>query len=159
MIDEKAYREALDEMLRDPELQKMKQYYQHGGNTYAHSVQVAEAALKLARILPFHVKEKDLARGAMLHDFYLYGTNDMTFTAYQHGTRHPRISYENASRHFDLTDTEKDIILSHMWPLNFTRPPRCRESVVVKLADKYCATREYRRHFTRLIKNRFFRRQ
>lgn len=159
MIDEKAYREALDEMLRDPELQKMKQYYQHGGNTYAHSVQVAEAALKLARILPFHVKEKDLARGAMLHDFYLYGTNDMTFTAYQHGTRHPRISYENASRHFDLTDTEKDIILSHMWPLNFTRPPRCRESVVVTLADKYCATREYRRHFTKLIKNRFFRRQ
>ena len=159
MIDEKAYREALDEMLRDPELQKMKQYYQHGGNTYAHSVQVAEAALKLARILPFHVKEKDLARGAMLHDFYLYGTNDMTFTAYQHGTRHPRISYENASRHFDLTDTEKDIILSHMWPLNFTRPPRCRESVVETLADKYCATREYRRHYTRLIKNRFFRRQ
>ena len=159
MIDEKTYREALDEMLRDPELQKMKQYYQHGGNTYAHSVQVAEAALKLARILPFHVKEKDLARGAMLHDFYLYGTNDMTFTAYQHGTRHPRISYENASRHFDLTDTEKDIILSHMWPLTFTRPPRCRESVVVTLADKYCATREYRRHFTRLIKNRFFRRQ
>ena len=159
MIDEKAYREALDEMLRNPELQKMKQYYQHGGNTYAHSVQVAEAALKLARILPFHVKEKDLARGAMLHDFYLYGTNDMTFTAYQHGTRHPRISYENASRHFDLTDTEKDIILSHMWPLTFTRPPRCRESVVVTLADKYCATREYRRHFTKLIKNRFFRRQ
>lgn len=159
MIDEKAYREALDEMLRDPELQKMKQYYQHGGNTYAHSVQVAEAALKIARVLPFHVKEKDLARGAMLHDFYLYGTNDMTFTAYQHGTRHPRISYENASRHFDLTDTEKDIILSHMWPLNFTRPPRCRESVVVTLADKYCATREYRRHFTKLIKNRFFRRQ
>ena len=159
MIDEKAYREALDEMLKDPELQKMKQYYQHGGNTYAHSVQVAEAALKIARILPFHVKEKDLARGAMLHDFYLYGTNDMTFTAYQHGTRHPRISYENASRHFDLTDTEKDIILSHMWPLTFTRPPRCRESVVVTLADKYCATREYRRHFTRLIKNRFFRRQ
>lgn len=159
MIDEKAYREALDEMLRDPELQKMKQYYQHGGNTYAHSVQVAEAALKLARILPFHVKEKDLARGAMLHDFYLYGTNNMTFTAYQHGTRHPRISYENASRHFDLTDTEKDIILSHMWPLTFTRPPRCPESVVVTLADKYCATREYRRHFTKLIKNRFFRRQ
>lgn len=159
MIDEKAYREALDEMLRDPELQKMKQYYQHGGNTYAHSVQVAEAALKLARILPFHVKEKDLARGAMLHDFYLYGTNDMTFTAYQHGTRHPRISYENASRHFDLTDTEKDIILSHMWPLTFTRPPRCPESVVVTLTDKYCATREYRRHFTKLIKNRFFRRQ
>ena len=159
MIDEKAYREALDEMLRDPELQKMKQYYQHGGNTYAHSVQVAEAALKLARILPFHVKEKDLARGAMLHDFYLYGTNDMTFTAYQHGTRHPRISYENASRIYNLTDTEKDIILSHMWPLNFTRPPRCRESVVVTLADKYCATREYRRHFTKLIKNRFFRRQ
>jgi uncharacterized protein len=159
MIDEKAYREALDEMLRDPELLKMKQYYQHGGNTYAHSVHVAEAALKLARILPFHVKEKDLARGAMLHDFYLYGTNDMTFTAYQHGTRHPRISYENASRHFDLTDTEKDIILSHMWPLTFTRPPRCRESVVVTLADKYCATREYRQHFTRLIKNKFFHRQ
>lgn len=155
MIDEKAFRDALHELLHNPELLKMKQYYQHGGNTYAHSVDVARTSLKIAQHLPFRVKEKDLARGAMLHDFYLYGTDNMPWTAHQHGTRHPKVAYTNASRLFHLTDTEKDIILTHMWPLNFTRPPRCRESVVVTLADKYCATREFGRHFAHILHRRF----
>lgn len=157
MIDEKSFRDTLHELLHDPEILKMKKFYQHGGNTYAHSVNVARTSMRIARHLPFHVKEKDLARGAMLHDFYLYGTDNMEWTAYQHGTRHPQAAYENASRLFNLSDTEKNIILSHMWPLTLTRLPLCRESVVVTVADKYCATREFGQHFSRLLHNRFSR--
>ena len=48
---------------------------------------------------------------------------------------------DNARKHFVLTEKEKDMILKHMWPL--TRPlPRYRESFVVSLADKICATAE-----------------
>ncbi len=154
MFNEKSYRDTLHELLHDPELLKMKQFYQHGGNTYAHSVNVARTSMAIARRLPFSVKEKDLARGAMLHDFYLYGTNNMPYTAYQHGTRHPKAACDNASRIFNLTDTEKDIILTHMWPLTLKSIPHCRESVVVTVADKYCATREFGLYFKRLIKDR-----
>ena len=159
MFDEKLFRETLDALLRDPEIRKMKQYHQHaGGNTYSHSLDVARTSMAIARRLPFHVKERDLARGAMLHDFYLYGTDDMPYTAYQHGRRHPQVSYENASRRFRLTATEKDIITSHMWPLTLTHMPRCRESVIVSLADKYCASREFilafRRHARQFLTDR-----
>ena len=44
----------------------------------------------------------------------------------------------NADRDFGLNEIEKDIISKHMFPLTFM-PPRYRESVLVTLADKWCA--------------------
>jgi len=43
---------------------------------------------------------------------------------------HPRVALENAIEHFDLNDTEKDIIEKHMWPLTI-RLPKTKESLVV----------------------------
>ena len=47
----------------------------------------------------------------------------------------------NADRDFDLTDTERDIIKKHMFPLTVI-PPTCREGWIVCLADKYCSLYE-----------------
>ena len=44
----------------------------------------------------------------------------------------------NADRDFGLNEVEKDIISKHMFPLTIM-PPRYRESVLVTLADKWCA--------------------
>ena len=41
----------------------------------------------------------------------------------------------------DLSEREANAILTHMWPLA-VHLPRCREAVVVNLADKLCATLE-----------------
>ena len=43
---------------------------------------------------------------------------------------------------FDLNDMEKDIIVKHMWPLTIV-PPKFKESYIVTLVDKYCATKEF----------------
>ena len=48
---------------------------------------------------------------------------------------------KNASKEYDLTDREKDIIKKHMWPLTVV-PPLCREAWLVTAADKYVSTIE-----------------
>ncbi len=145
-----AYDCAIKKLLKDPRIRAMEKYAQHGdGNTLAHSLHVARTAGRLASRMRLRVHENELARGAMLHDFYLYSTHDMKMSAYQHGTRHAEQALKNASRHYDLTEIERDIIYSHMWPLNITHVPHCRESVLVTVADKYCAVVEFGRAFSR----------
>jgi uncharacterized protein len=58
-----------------------------------------------------------------------------------HGFIHAKCALKNAEQDFSLNPVERDIILKHMFPLNF-RLPRYRESIIVTIADKICATRE-----------------
>lgn len=93
------------------------------------------------------------ARGAMLHDFYYYDWRDKHVEGQKkfHAFRHPRIALNNALDIFELNDIEKDIILKHMWPLtvNF---PAYKESYIVTLVDKYCATHEVIKKIKRKVK-------
>ena len=59
-----------------------------------------------------------------------------------HSYKHPLIACENASLLFDLTEKEKDIIRSHMWPLTFWHFPGSLEAWIVSFADKYCSAGE-----------------
>ena len=143
-MNQKLYYQAADELLQDPRVQQMKQFPHHrSSNTLAHSIHVAKVAGKIASRMHLKVHEEDLARGCMLHDFYLYDTQEMDCSAYHHGTRHAGLALENASRAYDLTDIEKDMIYSHMWPLNLTHVPHYKESMLIVIADKYCAVREF----------------
>jgi len=80
-------------------------------------------------------------RGGLLHDFFLYDWHVKNQRKGLHGFTHPRVALENAIEHFDLNDTEKDIIEKHMWPLTI-RLPKTKESLVVSLVDKYCSLLE-----------------
>ncbi len=140
MIDLEVFEAELEKMKDDPRLQVMLQFSQHGScNTFQHSVYVAEYARNIARFLHLNVSEAELARGAMLHDFYLYGIKESGISAWRHGTGHAKVALDNAEAEFDLTDRERDIIYSHMWPLNITHLPHCRESFLVSTADKATA--------------------
>ena len=50
---------------------------------------------------------------------------------------------KNASYYFELTDREKDIIITHMFPSLPHRIPRYMESWIVSLVDKIVATYEF----------------
>ncbi len=140
-MNETLYHETVEKMANDPRLLAMKKYRQHGSsNTYDHSLHVAAAAFNLAKIMKIEVDEVQMARGAMLHDFYLYDIADMN--AWVHGTRHAEAALRNSEKCFDLDSKERNIIYSHMWPLNITHLPRCRESVLIGIADKYAAVSE-----------------
>lgn len=137
------FESTLQQLKADERIQRLKQYRQHRTTTtYDHCMHVARSSYRLAGALRLRVDGASLARGAMLHDYYLYDTRYKNCSAYQHGTRHAARALQNAGQLYDLTPIERNIIYSHMWPLNLTHLPRCREAVLVCVADKVCAVEE-----------------
>lgn len=112
---------------------------------FLHSVGVTYCSLKIARLLRLRVDERALVRGALLHDYFLYDWRDREHWHRFHGFRHPQVALENAKRDFSLSAKERDIIQKHMFPLT-PKPPRCREGVIVCVADKICAVMELMAH-------------
>ncbi len=140
-------RSIFDEQIRllkeDPEIQKMASFTMHNGNTTLQHVEnVADVSFRIAEKLGIDIDEKALARGAMLHDYYLYTFKETKMSPYRHGISHPETALKNASKRHRLTEKETNIIRSHMWPMTFLHPPMSREAVLVCLADKYCAVNE-----------------
>lgn len=141
---EEAFNSALNRLMNDENILKMKQFGQHhGNNTYQHCVNVAKCSFYLAQKMHIRINEEELATGAMLHDYYLYCTKDVTMSGFRHGISHPKTALENAGRIWPLDRKEKNIIRTHMFPLTLVHVPCCREAWLVSLADKYCAAREF----------------
>ncbi len=109
-----------------------------------HSIKVAYASIWLNRKLHLNCKERELARGALLHDYFLYDWHSPEHCGLKnlHGFYHPGIALKNAAKEYRLTGRERNIIDSHMWPLTFRHIPTCREAWVVTAADKYVSTIE-----------------
>ncbi len=123
-------------------MQQEKNLTQHGGTTvYNHSLSVAMMSLYLADKMNIPVDKRSLVRGSLLHDYFLYDWHDTNDSHRLHGFTHAHRALENAERDFELNDTEKNMIGSHMFPLNL-RLPNCRESIVLSMADKICAVME-----------------
>ncbi len=134
------------EILSSEQFLKLKSFIQHGNVTvYEHCIHVALCAIKLDDKLSTHARKRELVRGALLHDYFLYDWHNAeapgNIHPKLHGFYHPGIALRNATRDFSLSQREKDIIRKHMWPLTFV-PPRCREAWLVCLADKYASTLE-----------------
>ena len=117
-------------------------FIQHGTTTlFTHCRNVALLSLKIARMFGSKVDSVSLVRGALLHDYYLYDWHDKDACPSWHGFKHPAIALYNASKTFNLTPTEVDIISRHMFPLT-PLPPKTREGWIVSLADKLCSLYE-----------------
>lgn len=136
--------ETFISLREDPIVQELKKYPNHKiSNLYDHSSRVALCAYDLSRRMYIKVNGTSLAKGAMLHDFYLcqaWGNMEIGMKAHWFG--HPVTALQNAEKRFKLTELEKNIITSHMWPLTFLHFPRSREAFLVSLADKVCACGE-----------------
>lgn len=140
----KTIREYGKDILSSKNFKSSHNNIQHGTITVMrHSIDVARASLRIADALKIKVKKKDLVRGALLHDFFLYDWHVGNGVDNQklHGFFHPGIALRNAEKEFDLTRREREIIKKHMWPLT-PIPPRCKEAWIVTLADKYCSLLE-----------------
>ena len=130
------------DILESKNMQKEKVLIQHGNTSvYEHSLNVTIECLKIVEHLNITVDIKSLIRGALLHDYFLYDWHEKDKTHKWHGFRHAKTALKNATRDFNLTEIEKNMIKTHMFPLNIT-PPKYREGIILCIADKIIATKE-----------------
>lgn len=131
------------DLLADTGLGEIASFSQHKGTTrLAHSVAVAYFSFAFFRALGMSFHEEDLIRGALLHDYYTYDTQDPEAAPKDHWKSHPETAVENASKEVELSPIEEEIIRKHMFPVT-KELPGCKEAVVVSVADKLCAVYEY----------------
>ena len=134
------YEKCIRDLIQHEMLRSMKNYMQHGDvNCLEHSLNMSYSSYLICRRLGLDYRSA--ARGGLLHDFFLYDWHIGKPYRGLHGFIHPYIALQNANKYFNLNDREKDIIQKHMWPLTL-KLPRYKETFIVLLADKYCASTE-----------------
>jgi len=127
------------DILSNSSFNKLKQLSHHGINRYDHSLSVAYISYKIAKFLKLDYHQ--VARGALLHDFF-----DTDYQAGLKGrfraiVRHPNLAVSNAEILFGLEKKERDIIQTHMFPLS-TFYPGYKESWLVNGVDKVISVYE-----------------
>jgi uncharacterized membrane protein len=147
---EDEYYETIQDICQHEEFLKLKDYFHHNSSIYAHVQEVAYLSYRICKYLKLDYRSA--ARGALLHDFFLYDwrNHDVPDLPREkfHGIEHPAIAVANAKKYFSLNDIEEDIIKKHMWPLTLV-PPKYKESFIVSFADKYLSSREFLSEFKR----------
>lgn len=150
--EERQIKEVASDILGSGNFRRMKEYIQHGDVTVnAHVMSVARCSIALSTQLHIPCSKRELIRGALLHDYFLYDWHipDAENPHRLHGFFHPGVALRNAAREYHLTEREREIIRRHMWPLTMV-PPACREAWIVTAADKWCSLMEtlyiYRGH-------------
>ncbi len=125
------------------EFNKLKYITHHGITRYDHSMRVAYFSYKASKSLKLDYKE--VTEAALLHDFFLDEVNhEGRVDRLRH---HPDCAVKNASKYFNLSDKQVDIIKTHMFPVTFS-PPKYLESWIVDFMDDIAALYEgcYRMH-------------
>lgn len=141
------YANCVEDLLQSPIVLSMDNYRQHGDiSCLQHSIFVSYISFLFCRKVGWDYRSA--ARGALLHDLFLYDWHDTDLTGILHGFTHPITALNNANTHFSLNQMEQDIIKKHMWPLVLSLPSY-KESFVVSFADKYCAIAETLRFYQR----------
>ncbi len=136
--EDSEFQEIIKDIINNPEVQKMKNYKVHGDTScYAHCYSVSYYCYLACK--KRKLDYKSAARGAMLHDFYLYDWRVKNSHIRPHAFTHPFTAYQNAKKQFKLNWTEKEMILTHMWPITFFTIPLCYEGWLLTFIDKKCA--------------------
>jgi uncharacterized membrane protein/HD superfamily phosphodiesterase len=152
---EPEYYEIIREIGEHEEFLKLKEFFHHNSSIYVHVQDVAYLSYRLCKFLK--LDHHSAARGALLHDFFLYDWRnhdepDLHRNKY-HGIEHPAIALTNARKHFSINEIEEDIIRKHMWPLTLV-PPKYKESFIVSFADKYLSSKEFISEYKKRINRR-----
>ncbi len=132
------------DIINSENFQQSDENIQHGDvSVKEHSLSVTRSSIRLAKFLKIRFSHRDLIRGALLHDYFLYDWHipDPTGERKLHGFAHPYVALRNAEKEYELSDRQRNIISRHMWPLTL-KPPTCREAWVVTMADKYVSLKE-----------------
>ena len=154
-MNDKEYMEIVKDIINNETVADMKKYRQHYDiNTFEHCLNVSYISYRICKKLKLDYKS--MARGAMLHDLFLYdwrnSKKQLNLDGY-HAFVHPKIALENASKLYNLNDKEKDIIVKHMWPVTLALP-KYKETYIITLVDKYSALQESAQYYRNRIESK-----
>ena len=141
------YMKIIGHILENEEFKSLENLQHHNQTRLDHCIKVSYNSYKLAKKLKLDYE--DVARAALLHDFYLEQVNEqekikdkiLLFT-----TKHPEQALINSLKYFDLSDKEQDIIRSHMFPVDI-KIPKYLESWLVSAVDKVVSVKEFKFKF------------
>lgn len=138
------YTNIVNPILKSDTFNQIKKIEHHGISRFDHSLRVSYCAYKVSKLLKLDYKE--VARAGLLHDFFLSDEERTTKDRIVSTFTHPKEAVKNADQIFGLSDKEKNIIESHMFPL-YKSLPKYAESWVVSLTDKVVGGYEFLRKF------------
>ena len=139
--EENEFLEIIEDIIENSTVQEMKNYRQHYETScFDHCYMVAYYCYLICK--KYNLDYVSATRAAMLHDLFLYDwrvrqPDRKGFHAFTHG----KLACKNASELFSLNAKEKDMIITHMWPVTL-KIPSSLEGLILTFVDKYCATSE-----------------
>jgi len=139
-------KEEFENLIKDIEnnnnFKELDNELHHGISRYGHSYRVAKSVYKITKKLNFNYEEA--TRAALMHDFYFdYQLEENT--PMKNLIAHQNAAVLNASKYFELSDLQKNMIESHMFPLSKVLP-KYKESICLTLVDKGVALYEQQRY-------------
>jgi len=132
-IKDKEYKRIVRDILRNSEFKKLYNIEHHGISRWEHLIKVSYHSYIIAKKLGFDYKS--VARGGLLHDFYLDGDERNCKNKFLDTFIHPKKALYTSLGIFKINDIEKNIIISHMFPI-YPRIPKYKESILVNFVDK-----------------------
>ncbi len=138
-IKDKKYKEIVKDILRNNDFKKLYNIEHHGISRYEHLNKIAYYSYKIAKKL--NMDYRSVTRGALLHDFYLDGNERSSKDKFTDTFIHPKKALDTSSKTFVLNEIEKNIIISHMFPI-YPALPKYKESVLVNIVDKVIGCKE-----------------
>lgn len=136
---DKEYKKIVKDIFRNVEFKKLLNIEHHGISRMEHSIKISYYSYNIAKKL--RLDYVSVARGALLHDFFLDGDERSSKRKFLDTFVHPMKALNTADANFVLNDMEKNIIVSHMFPI-YKAIPKYRESVLVNLVDKVVGCKE-----------------
>ena len=128
------------EYMNNDNFQRIKEIEHHGITRLEHCIKVSYYSYVVAKILKLDYEQT--AIGGLLHDFFISPEDRTKMERFESVFTHPKLALKTAESEFDLTLKEKDMIRSHMFPINFS-VPKYMESWIVSIVDKCVATSEF----------------
>lgn len=126
--------------------QAMNQCHHKRSSVGMHTMRVVAASIWVCYLLKkihVHTDSEAVVKGALCHDLGILGRDEKFESNKECYREHPEESVEVAKELIPNLSTKAEaIIRTHMWPVT-TEAPTCKEGVIVSLADKVVAIRDF----------------
>ena len=130
----------IKDILNNKEFIKIEDMPHHGTTRLIHSKRVSYYSYIICKIL--RLDYVAAARAGLLHDFFMNENNMKKRTSVTSLFTHSKKALKNSSKIVYLNPKEKNIIVSHMFPLG-VHLPTYLESWIVQGVDKVVGTYEF----------------